>query len=87
MRIAEGADPVPLLDTDAVEWQPALSPDGRWLAYSSTESGQSEVYVVAFPDPTVSERTTVSRGGGEAPVWAPSGRELFYRNSQDQRSQ
>lgn len=70
----------PLLRTPHDEYGPWFSPDGRWLAYSSNESGQLEVYVrpVRGADPTI----RVSADGGEEPVWAPSGRELFYRNGE-----
>jgi serine/threonine-protein kinase len=54
-----------------------LSPDGRWLAYQSDESGQFEVYVRPFPDVN-SGRWPVSTGGGTRPLWARNGRELFY---------
>ena len=53
-----------------------ISPDGRWLAYASEESGQYEVYVASFPDGA--RKSPVSSGGGSQPVWANSGRELFY---------
>ncbi|MGH7516132.1 MAG: protein kinase domain-containing protein [Gemmatimonadales bacterium] len=68
---------VPLLTSPARESSPALSPDGRWLAYSSDESGTPEVYVRPFPD-VASARWQVSLSGGTAPKWAHSGRELFY---------
>jgi Tol biopolymer transport system component/tRNA A-37 threonylcarbamoyl transferase component Bud32 len=70
---------VPLLTTAATETAPALSPDGRWLAYASNESGTSEIYVRPFPD-VASGRWQVSLNGGSAPKWANSGRELFYIN-------
>jgi Tol biopolymer transport system component/predicted Ser/Thr protein kinase len=54
-----------------------LSPDGHWMAYASDESGRNEVYVQAFPQ--LSEKWTISTDGGIEPVWARSGRELFYR--------
>jgi serine/threonine-protein kinase len=54
-----------------------VSPDGRWLAYQSNESGQSEVYVRPFPQ-LDGGRWQVSTGGGTEPVWARSGKELFY---------
>jgi serine/threonine-protein kinase len=54
-----------------------VSPDGRWLAYESDESGRQEVYVRPFPD-LESGRWQVSRGGGTRPVWARDGAELFY---------
>jgi serine/threonine protein kinase len=56
---------------------PALSPDGRWLAYESTKSGEREVYVQPFP--TLSEgEWQISRGYGSAPVWSRDGREIYY---------
>jgi serine/threonine-protein kinase len=66
------------LDTPAWEHMSVFSPDGRWIAYSSNESGQMEVYVRAYPRaPGVGRR--VSLGGGEGPVWAADGRTLYYR--------
>jgi serine/threonine protein kinase/Tol biopolymer transport system component len=59
------------------EYMPALSPDGRWIAYVSLESGREEVYVRPFPR-TDRARWQVSTAGGTAPAWAHSGRELFY---------
>src|SRR5262249_22969441 len=53
-----------------------FSPDGRWLAYASDESGAFEVYVQAFPDGQ--GKRLVSRGGGAEPRWRADGRELFY---------
>jgi eukaryotic-like serine/threonine-protein kinase len=59
---------------------PALSPDGRWLAYASNEAlGRFEVFVRPFPN-VDAYRVQVSQGGGTAPRWAHSGRELFFRN-------
>ncbi|HEX9164571.1 MAG TPA: hypothetical protein VF862_01570, partial [Gemmatimonadales bacterium] len=60
-------------------YSPALSPDGRWLAYVSAESGQEEVYVRPFPN-AADARWQVSVGGGTGPAWAHSGREMFYVN-------
>ncbi len=59
------------------EMSPALSPNGRWLAYTSDRTGQREVYVRPFPD-VESGRVTVSRAGGRNPLWAHSGSELFF---------
>jgi serine/threonine-protein kinase len=69
----------PLVASDAYEEASiALSPDGRWLAYASNESGRYEVYVRPFPDVDAG-RWQVSRDGGNEPLWAHSGEELFYR--------
>jgi serine/threonine-protein kinase len=65
------------LQTPAYEGQSAISPDGRLVAYMSDESGQMEVYVRSFPDG--GSKLQVSSGGGFHPVWARSGKELFYR--------
>jgi serine/threonine-protein kinase len=69
---------IALVATAAGESSPALSPDGRWLAYVSTESGISEVFVSPFPN-TGERRWKISAQGGQEPVWAHSGKELFYR--------
>jgi serine/threonine-protein kinase len=69
----------PLLHAAFGERFPELSPDGRWLAYVSDESGQEEVYVRPFPAAD-SGRWQISTGGGTEPLWARNGRELFYRN-------
>ncbi|HEV8393675.1 MAG TPA: protein kinase [Vicinamibacterales bacterium] len=55
-----------------------LSPDGRWLAYGSTQSGQFEVYVTSFPD--TQGRWQISTGGGRQAAWSRDGHELFYRD-------
>jgi serine/threonine-protein kinase len=55
-----------------------VSPDGRWLAYGSTRSGQFEVYVTSYPD--AKGRWQISAGGGRHPAWSRDGRELFYRD-------
>lgn len=54
-----------------------LSPDGRYLAYTSDESGERYVYVISFPE--TAQRWTISTAGGDQPVWSRDGRELFYR--------
>jgi serine/threonine-protein kinase len=70
---------VPLVATPASELFPALSPDGRWLAYASNESGTMEIYVRPFPE-TASAKWQVSTAGGSEPAWSHTGRELFYIN-------
>ena len=67
-----------LAGTAADETSPALSPDGRWLAYVSTDAGRAEVYVRPFPN-RADGRWQISVQGGQEPVWAHSGSELFYR--------
>ena len=79
--IRPGVDSVamPLEVTEFQERYIALSPNDRWLAYVSNRSGRDEVYVRPFPDAGASLQQ-VSADGGVEPVWAHSGRELFYRN-------
>ncbi|MBI3698667.1 MAG: serine/threonine-protein kinase [Acidobacteria bacterium] len=72
---AEGK-PRPLLESQFHIFDPRLSPDGRWLAYRSEESGRREVYVQPFPG--LQGKWQISTGGGRMPVWAQSGRELYY---------
>jgi len=68
---------VPFAAGPANEVAPRFSPDGRWLAYASNESGRYEVYVRPFPGP--GGRIQISDAGGGQPVWAADGRRLFYR--------
>ena len=68
----------PLLNSPAFEGGPQFSPDGRWLAYVSNETGRFEVYV--RPYPAMDRKWPVSTDGGTGPVWNRNGRELFYRN-------
>ncbi|MCG6957381.1 MAG: protein kinase, partial [Gemmatimonadetes bacterium] len=75
-RVGSDDEPVRLTDVPGAG-APALSPDGRWLAFSSPASGQIQVYVQAFPDGGGVPRI-VSQDGGAQPVWSHSGRELFY---------
>jgi len=69
--------PVPFAAGDANEVAPRFSPDGRWLAYASNESGRYEVYARPFPGP--GGRVQLSDAGGGQPVWSADGRRLFYR--------
>ena len=68
----------PLLQTPAYDGSARLSPDGRWLAYSSDDSGRMDVYLRPFPAPD--QRWQVSTQGGTQPVWSSNGQELFYRD-------
>jgi len=68
--------PRTLVATAYDEGPGVFSPDGRWVAYSSDESGRTELHVTAFPD--ASRHYRVSSGGGSQPRWSPDGRELFY---------
>jgi hypothetical protein len=68
--------PTVLLNSPFAELEAMFSPDGRWLAYVSLESGQAEVYVQPFPGP--GGKRLISNGGGNFPVWSLTRRELFY---------
>jgi Tol biopolymer transport system component len=69
--------PIPLLRTKANEYQGQISPDGRWIAYTSDTSGQEQVYVQSFPSPGP-QKWQVSTSGGGDPRWRSDGQELFY---------
>ncbi|MCI0353194.1 MAG: protein kinase [Acidobacteriales bacterium] len=66
----------PLLGTQFTEWTPVFSRDGRWVAYSSDESGIDEIYVRPFPGP--GSKTQISTGGGNTPLWSRNRRQLFF---------
>jgi Tol biopolymer transport system component len=76
VRASGDTTPVPVAASEFTEINPALSPNTRWLAYASNESGIYEVYVRPFPGP--GGRWQISNGGGDQPVWSRDGRELFY---------
>jgi eukaryotic-like serine/threonine-protein kinase len=77
ISLSEGSKPVPVRKAPAGEMNQAqFSPDSRWIAYRSDESGRNEVYVTRFP-PT-GEHWPVSSGGAVQPVWRQDGRELYY---------
>jgi serine/threonine-protein kinase len=67
-------------DPKAAERAHRLSPDGRWLAYVSDENGREEVFVRPYPDAGTGAQWQVSDNGGTEPIWAHSGRELFYKS-------
>jgi serine/threonine protein kinase len=68
--------PVPLFQEEFSEWEGQTSPDGRWIAYVSTETGQSEVYVRPFP--SGGGKWKISAAGGTQPAWRRDGKEVFY---------
>jgi serine/threonine protein kinase/Tol biopolymer transport system component len=71
----------PLLTSPSTsEDNPVISPDGRWIAYTSDETGRNEVYIQSFPN--LGGKWPVSTEGGEQPFWSPNGRELFYHNGE-----
>ncbi len=78
VRLGDDSEPEPILQTPFDEHSGTVSPDNRWLAYVSNESGQDEVYVRPFPGP--GGKYKVSTVSGAEPAWAPDGKEIFYRN-------
>jgi eukaryotic-like serine/threonine-protein kinase len=74
----------PFLRTPFNESVPRFSPDGRWLAYISNESGRWEIYVQSYPGP--GGKWQISTEGGTEPAWNPNGRELFYRSGEKMMS-
>jgi Tol biopolymer transport system component len=74
--------PIPIVVSPFVEASPMFSPDGRFVAYVSTESGREEIYVQTFPE--AGGKWQVSNGGGTDPSWRGDGKELYYR-SPDQK--
>ena len=76
IRLSEDRTPIPLLQAPRRQVMPVLSPDGRYVAYHSNESGQWEVYLISFP--SGDERVQVSEDGGMSPRWSGQGGELFY---------
>ena len=84
LPVGDDASPRPLLDGPASEHSPVFSPDGRWLAYVSNESGQYQIYVRGYPE---GETLTVSTAGGQGPVWSRSGDELFFQGRPDAESE
>jgi serine/threonine-protein kinase len=74
----------PFIQTPATEFFPEFSPDGKWLAYTSTESGRAEVYVQPYPGPGT--RIQISTQGGSAPAWTSNGMEIVYPQPTGQRT-
>jgi len=68
----------PVTSMSSIARNARFSPDGRWLAYQSNETGRMQVYVVSYPDLT--DKRPVSTEGGTEPAWRPRGGELYYRN-------
>jgi eukaryotic-like serine/threonine-protein kinase len=75
-KAVRGASPKPYVRAPFDQGEARFSPDDRWVAYESNDSGQPEIYVQAFPDPR--NKFSVSIGGGTYPAWGGGGRELYY---------
>ncbi len=75
----DGGKPAPLRQSRFNEVDAVFSPDGKWLAYGSDETGKQEIYVTSFsPDSPSTSKWMVSRGGGSHPKWPGDGKELYY---------
>jgi len=81
VSMAEEREVRPFIEAPFDQTNPAVSPDGRWIAYESNESGRSEIWVQSFSGDR--GRFQVSIEGGAVPLWGRDGRELFYRNGED----
>lgn len=80
MHLGVDSVPLPLLAEAHDEGLPALSPDGKWLAYVSSETGEEQVFVRPFPA-VQQGKWQISTAGGDAPVWSPDSRELIFRSA------
>ena len=76
LPLSGDAEAFPFIETDFVEYTGMISPDGRWLAYGSDESGSPEIYVTAFPER--GRKWQVSTSGGQSPRWMADGSEILY---------
>ena len=83
MPLTGDRKPLPFSATRFQEWGARFSPDSRWIAFTSTESGSPEVYVASLQEP--GNRHRISLGGGSTPRWRGDGRELYYASA-DNRS-
>jgi serine/threonine protein kinase/Tol biopolymer transport system component len=79
LPLSADAQPARLMHERYNESSPKFSPDGRWLAFVSDRSGRPEIYLQPYP--AVAARWQISVDGGQDPIWARSGRELFFRNA------
>ncbi len=79
LSVDGSSSPEPFLNRPFDQMYPAFSPNGKWIAYVSNESGRLEVYVQSYPEK--GKRETISTEGGSWPAWSRSGKELFYRSA------
>ena len=75
-ELAVGGKGKPFAATEFSEFAGSFSPDGKWLAYGSNESGTAQVYVQAFPDP--GRKWQISTEGGNQPIWSRDGATIYY---------
>lgn len=78
LPLEDDRKPYPILDTENGEYNPAFSPDGKWLAYVLNKSGDEQVYLMQFP--SAGAPIQVSSSGGRGPIWSHDGNELYYVN-------
>ena len=76
---AEGGEPEPFYEASGAQYNAAVHPNERWVAYQSSETGRAQVWVQPFP--ATGAKYPITTDGGHAPLWSPDGKELFYRNS------
>jgi eukaryotic-like serine/threonine-protein kinase len=77
LSLAGGGTAVPYVtSSEFLEFRATFSPDGRWVAYQSNESGRNEIYVLSYPSP--GRKWQISTDGGIEPAWSPGGKELYY---------
>jgi Tol biopolymer transport system component len=76
LPVEGGREPIPLIESEFAVADATVAPDGRWLAYTSTESGRREVYVTTFPQ--LERKWQVSSEGGRQPVWTKDGSEIVF---------
>lgn len=81
LPLTQDAKPFPYLQTPFGEWDAQFSPDAKWIAYTSDESGKREVYVQSFPPGN--GKWQISTGGGQYPKWPHSGNEIFFSTLDD----
>ncbi len=79
LSLTGGSKEEPLLQTSFDERDAVISPDGRWMAYESNQTGQAQIYVRPFPN-VADALYQITSAGGRTPIWSPSGRELFFVN-------
>ncbi len=75
-EVSANAAPIPIVETPFFEEEARFSPDGKWIVYSSEESGQAEIYAAPFPGP--GRKWQVSTAGGYGPAWGVDGKEIYY---------
>lgn len=76
LALSGDGKPVPIVHTPFSDAEPQVSPDGKWIAYASTETGDYDVFVEPFP--STGAKIPISNGGGRQPMWSADGRELFF---------